>query len=236
MKKPKSSVKIGALTLVTSLLLPAAVQAAPLYQYTYTSGAFTDPTMAEPQFVGQRFTIDIWSPTALGLGSLPTTGVTARGTAPGIQIDFPLPPPSTSCQPDPWFPDGGCTEQPDYPYATSALSLLVSGLDANGLPSGWELSLDSSWVTGWRFNETSYLTLNSFYYSETSFVDDIYGGTPPNLGLLARNVENNRGSWRVTVTEVPAPATLLLAGCAFAMLGLARRRVDAPVRLEGRSS
>ncbi|MDQ8021969.1 MAG: hypothetical protein REI94_09030 [Moraxellaceae bacterium] len=194
--------------------LPAAAAAAPIYHYTYESGLSTSG------LIGERFTIDIWSPTQLGIGSLSTAGVTARGTALGTQIDFPLPPPTISCQPNPWEPEGGCVDMPDYPYATSSLSLAVSSLDASGLPSGWELSLHGSWVSSWRFNDTAILLLDSFYSNEGSYVDYMLDRG----GLIAGNDGGNRGSWSLAITEVPAPPTLLLAGCALAVLGLTRRR------------
>ncbi|MDQ8021968.1 MAG: hypothetical protein REI94_09025 [Moraxellaceae bacterium] len=217
------TLKISALTLVASMLLPMAVQAAPLYQYTYTSGIFGDPATTGPDFLGQRFTIDIWSPVAFGLGSVDTEGMRARGTAPGIQIDFPQPPPTTSCQPDPWFPEGGCTQQPDYPYATASQHLQVLELDGNGLPLAWDLALYGSWIEGWRWNESSFLSLISSYYSDSFFVEDIYGGTPVSSGLIARNLEDTGGSWRLTVSEVPAPSTALLAVGALLALRLVRR-------------
>ncbi|MDQ8021967.1 MAG: hypothetical protein REI94_09020 [Moraxellaceae bacterium] len=107
------------------LLLPVApaAHAAAVYQYTFTSGALTDPEWTW-EFLGERFSIGFSLPTPLRTGDLDVTGVQAWGQIGANRLSFPHPPPATEWVPNPYEP-GGEWEQPVYPYLTSGFSLFV---------------------------------------------------------------------------------------------------------------
>ncbi|MEC5397486.1 PEP-CTERM sorting domain-containing protein [Uliginosibacterium sp. H1] len=206
--------------------LPATSVAVPLYQYSYTSGALDEPLgpgAPVSEYTGQRFTISFstWAPLAAGV--LDVADVRANASIGSLSFGFPLPPPATTCVPDPWGPpDAPCIEQPVYPYDESSFNLTVLALDAGGLPTEWSLGF----VHIHRYDP------RSFDYTYDNFLSDnvagqlqehfIYGGAL-SPGPLAWNI-SEPGIWRLDVSEVPEPATLLLATLALAIGGWSRRR------------
>lgn len=198
------------------------------YRYTYTGNFFTMSTQTFPVEPGdpsngirlteQVIQAVIYTATPLSAGDglddvlrISMSWVGASGDT--GTIDYPsVPSWDLEHPPDP-LPEPGTPGNPEI-----NAQLMITAVDANGLPTEWDLTLD--YQVGYPTGRWSYQTLTT-----SQERDSVEGEIEPYV-IYSGELTGNPGIWEVTVVPEPANWALMLGGLGLLALAAKRRGHD----------